>query len=100
MNTKRGKKVAAALRQGGFARAQTRVRLSPGEMLRILREKNEFTQTELAERSSLSQATISSVENGRVKLGVERAKALARALHVHPASLLFPGWDVEFESAA
>ncbi len=31
---------------------------------------------------------------------VERAKVLARALRCHPAVLLFPGWDVDKESAA
>jgi len=29
-----------------------------------------------------------------------RAKALARALSCHPAVPLFPGWDIEHESAA
>jgi hypothetical protein len=33
-------------------------------------------------------------------LGVERAKVLARALKVHPAVLVFPGWDVEKDGAA
>jgi transcriptional regulator with XRE-family HTH domain len=54
----------------------------------------------LAERAGLSQATISSIENERVRLGVERAKALARALQIHPAVLLFPSWDSEAEGAA
>ena len=39
-------------------------------------------------------------ENGRVNLGVERAKVLARALKRHLAVLLFPGWDVPIGSAA
>jgi len=39
------------------------------------------------------------IENGRVNLGVERAKVLARALKCHPAVLVFPGWDA-LESAA
>jgi len=36
----------------------------------------------------------------RIRVGVERAKVLARALKVHPVDLVFPGWDVEAESAA
>jgi hypothetical protein len=36
----------------------------------------------------------------RVRLGVERAKVLARALRCHPAVLVFPGWEVPVESAA
>lgn len=46
------------------------------------------------------RATISAIENGRVNLGVERAKVFARALKCHPAVLVFPGWDVPLESAA
>ena len=46
------------------------------------------------------QSTISAIENNRVNLGVERAKAIARALKCHPAVLLFPGWDVRQESVA
>jgi transcriptional regulator with XRE-family HTH domain len=69
-----------------------------GEMLRILREKNELTQSELARLAGLTQATVSSLEGNRVRLGVERSKSLARVLHVHPAVLLFP--DGEMEEAA
>jgi transcriptional regulator with XRE-family HTH domain len=48
----------------------------------------------------IPQTTISSIENGRVNLGVERAKVLATALRCHPAVLVFPGWQVPLESAA
>jgi transcriptional regulator with XRE-family HTH domain len=100
MSTKRGKKVQEALRSGDFARSAIRVKLTPAEMVGILRDKNEFTQSELAARTGLTQSTISNLENGRTQLGAERAKTLARALRVHPAVLLFPGWDVSEESAA
>lgn len=68
--------------------------------MRILRELQEPTQSQLSAATGISQATISAIENGRVNLGVERAKVLARALKCHPAVLVFPGWDVEHESAA
>jgi hypothetical protein len=42
----------------------------------------------------------SAIENGRVRLGVERAKALGRALNCHPGVLVFPGWVVSSENAA
>ncbi|MBW1905430.1 MAG: helix-turn-helix transcriptional regulator [Deltaproteobacteria bacterium] len=100
MTTRRGKTVEAALRRGGFVKARPLLKLSTAEMVRILRDKNELTQTELADKAGLTQATISSIENERVRLGVERAKALARALHVHPGVLLFPSWDAETEGAA
>jgi transcriptional regulator with XRE-family HTH domain len=65
-----------------------------------LRELQELSQNELAERRGIPQSTLSAIENDRVHLGVERAKVLARALKCHPAVLVFPGWDVEDESAA
>ena len=83
-----------------FRPAKRRVEVSVGESVRILRELQELTQSQLAELTGIPQATISAIENGRVNLGVERAKVLARALKCHPAVLVFPGWDVESESAA
>lgn len=80
--------------------AKQRVEVSMGESVRILRELQELSQTELAELTDISQATISAIENSRVNLGVERAKVLARALGCHPAVLVFPGWDVELGHAA
>ena len=83
-----------------FRPARRRVEVSVGESVRILRELQELTQGQLADVSGIPQSTISAIENGRVNLGVERAKVLARALKCHPAVLVFPGWDVASESAA
>lgn len=83
-----------------FRPATKRVEVSVGESVRILRELQELSQRELAELTAIPQSTISAIENGRVNLGVERAKVLARALHCHPAVLVFPGWEVKLESAA
>lgn len=83
-----------------FQVAQKRIEVSVGESVRIIRELQELSQNQLAELSGIPQATISAIENGRVNLGVERAKVLARALKCHPAVLIFPGWDVPLESAA
>ncbi len=83
-----------------YRKAKKTVEVSVGESVRILREFQELSQNELARLTGISQSTISAIENGRVQLGVERAKVLARALRCHPAVLLFPGWDVEQESAA
>lgn len=83
-----------------FTKAKKRVSLTVGESVRIVRELQEFSQTELAKRTGIPQSTISAMENNRVNLGVERAKVIARALQVHPAVLVFPGWDVKRESAA
>ena len=80
--------------------ARRRIEVSTGESVRILRELQELSQNELADLCGIPQSTISAIENDRVKLGVERAKILARALKCHPAVLVFPGWDVGAESAA
>ena len=76
-----------------FNVARKRVDVSPGESVRILRELQELSQNQLSELTGIAQATLSAIENGRVNLGVERAKVLARALKCHPAVLVFPGWD-------
>ncbi len=83
-----------------FRPAKRRVEVSVGDSVRILRELQELTQSQLADLTGIPQSTISAIENGRVNLGVERAKVLARALKCHPAVLVFPGWDVASESAA
>jgi transcriptional regulator with XRE-family HTH domain len=83
-----------------FRPARKTVDVSVGESVRIIRELQALSQNGLAELTGIPQSTISAIENDRVKLGVERAKVIARALRVHPAVLLFPGWDVESESAA
>tara|TARA_B100002003_G_scaffold195712_1_gene185658 strand:+ start:654 stop:935 length:282 start_codon:yes stop_codon:yes gene_type:complete len=80
--------------------AKRSIEVSVGESVKILRELQELSQNELAELAGIPQSTISVIENDRVQLGVERAKVLARALHCHPAVIVFPGWDIEHESAA
>ena len=82
-----------------FRPAKRHIRVSVGESVRILRELQELSQNELSRRSGIPQATLSAIENDRVKLGVERAKVLARTLKCHPAVLVFPGWDVARDSA-
>ena len=83
-----------------FRPARKRIEVSGGESVRILRELQELSQNQLSELTGIPQATISAIENGRVNLGVEWAKVLARALKCHPAVLIFPGWEVPLESAA
>lgn len=83
-----------------FRPARKRIEVSVGESVRIIRELQELSQTELAHLTGIPQSTISAIENNKINLGVERAKVIARALKVHPAVLVFPGWDVKKESAA
>ncbi len=83
-----------------FRRAKKTISVSVGESVQIVRVLQELTQSELAGLTGIPQSTISAIENNRINLGVERAKVVARALQVHPAVLVFPGWDVKRESAA
>jgi transcriptional regulator with XRE-family HTH domain len=83
-----------------FSPAKKRVDVSPGESVRIIRELQGLSQTQLAHLCGIPQTTISSIENGRVNLGVERAKVLALALRCHPAVLVFPAWQLPQVSAA
>lgn len=83
-----------------FRPARKRIDVSVGESVRIVRELQGLSRNQLADLTGISQATISSIENDRVNLGVERAKVLAVALRCHPAVLLFPAWQVPAASGA
>lgn len=84
----------------GFRRARRMINVSVGESVRIVRELQGYSQNELARRTKIPQATISAIENNRVRLGVDRAKSLAEALRCHPAVLVFPGWEIKRIPAA
>ena len=57
-----------------FKPARTRIEVTVGESVRILRELQEMSQNDLALLAGIPQSTISAIENGRINLGVERAK--------------------------
>ena len=83
-----------------FRPARKRVEVSVGESVRVMRELQGLSQNQLAALSGIPQSTISAIENDRVRLGVERAKVLGRALKCHPGVLVFPGWNDEVADAA
>jgi len=83
-----------------YRKAKKQTEVSVGDSVKILREFQQLSQNKLAELTGIPQSTISAIENNRVQLGVERAKVFARALQCHPAVLVFPGWDIQHESAA
>jgi transcriptional regulator with XRE-family HTH domain len=80
--------------------AKKRITVSVGASVRIIRELQEMSQNQLSHLTGIPQATISAIENDRVRLGVERAKILARALKCHPGVLVFPGWELPRDAAA
>ncbi|MGM0664893.1 MAG: helix-turn-helix domain-containing protein [Thermodesulfobacteriota bacterium] len=65
-----------------------------------MRKLQELSQDQLSVLTGIPQATVSTIENGRVKLGVERAKVLATELKVYPGVLVFPGWELPEEAVA
>lgn len=77
-----------------WVRARVRVAVSPGEALRELRELQGMTQQQLAERAGMTQSNLCALETGARNIGRDRALALAKALKVHPAVILFPDYDV------
>ena len=83
-----------------YRKASKTVEVTVGDSVRIVRELQELSQNQLARLTGIPQSTISSIENNRVNLGVERAKVLARALKCHPAVLVFPGWETQEHEAA
>ncbi|MDA0323657.1 MAG: helix-turn-helix transcriptional regulator [Verrucomicrobia bacterium] len=83
-----------------YRKAKKSVDVSVGESVRIIRELQGLSQTELANLTGIPQSTISGIENDRIQIGVERAKVLARALRCHPAVLVFPGWQIKDQRAA
>ena len=60
-----------------FRPARKRIDVSVGESVRVIRELQGYSQNELARRTGIPQATISAIENDRVRLGVERARAFS-----------------------
>ncbi len=78
-----------------YITARKRIDVTPGESVRIIRELQGLSQTQLSALCGIPQPTISSIENGRVNLGVERARTLGTALRCHPAVLVFPNWQLE-----
>ena len=78
-----------------LVRAKVNIKMTPGEMLKTLRELQELSQSELAELSGMSQSNISALESDTRQIGRERALTLAIALKVHPAVILFPDFDLQ-----
>jgi DNA-binding XRE family transcriptional regulator len=94
------RKVEGHRRLKEYRPAKKRISVSVGESVRIIRELQELSQNQLAQLTGIPKATISAIENDRVRLGVERAKILSRALKCHPGILVFPGWELPDDAAA
>jgi len=82
-----------AKRKREFKSSKTRVHLTSGEVIRMLRELKEWTQVELASRSGISATNLSALENDRIEIGKHRAEQLASAFGIHPAIIMFPEYE-------
>src|SRR5205807_7315095 len=72
-----------------FRPAKKRITVSVGESVRIVRELQGLSQNQLAQRTGIPQATLSAIENDRVRLGVER-KGARESSQVPPGSVGVP----------
>ncbi len=68
----------------------SRVVLTPGQVIKELRTKKEWTQAVLADITGMAVSNISNIESGRSRLGEDRAILLAEAFGVRPEFILFP----------
>lgn len=89
------KKNKGVVRAREYTPARFRGELTPGDAVRVAREMLGWSQRELGIKAGLLQAHISSIESGRIVLGLERAKRIAVAMNLHPSVLLFCNWDEE-----
>ncbi|HJP18422.1 MAG TPA: helix-turn-helix transcriptional regulator [Nitrospinota bacterium] len=83
------------MNKNNFIKAKVNINVTPGEMLKTLRELQGFSQKELADITGMSQSNISALETNTRNIGRDRALILAKALKVHPAVILFPNFTME-----
>ncbi len=83
-----------SINKKNFIKAKMHCSLTPGEALKMLRELQDLSQSDLSKLTGISQSNISALQNNSRQLGRDRALVLAKALHVHPAVLLFPDFDI------
>ena len=88
-------------RQTEFVPAKPHIKLTTGEVIRMLRELKGWTQAELAKYSDINAPNISLLENDKVEIGKKRVQQIAKAFDVHPAIIMFPEYEAkEIQKAA
>jgi len=65
-------------------------KITTSEVIRALRLNYKISQNQLCEALDFSQANLSSIENGRRKVGIDVATKIAIFFGVDPISLLYP----------
>ena len=74
-----------------FRPAKKRIEVSVGESVRIVRELQGYSQNELAKRTGIPQATISAIENDRVRLGGRTSRDSRASVAVPSGRVGLPG---------
>jgi len=82
------------IEQNDLVSAGQSILMTPGEMIKTLRELKGISQLTLAKETGISQTNISAIENGRVQIGKERSIVFAEALNVHPGSIMFADYKI------
>lgn len=72
-----------------YVKSHERVRLTPGEVIKMTCELKEISRAELSRRSGISEAHLSEMIRGVRKIGLKIAEKLSDALGVSPAFILF-----------
>ena len=78
------------LNKKDFVPAKSYVKLTTGDVVKILREWQEWSRNDLAKHSGININNISMIENDKIEIGKRRAIALGKAFKVHPAMIMFP----------
>jgi DNA-binding XRE family transcriptional regulator len=67
----------------------TKMKMTPGENLMLLRKNRSLTQKALAEKSGIPTAAISDMERKRIPIGKKSAQKLAEALGTSVGNLFW-----------
>lgn len=71
-----------------------------GSQIKLIRQKKDISQEDLAKRAGLTRTSIVLIENGRQRLPIDRLYNIAKALQISPARLLPDIHEVFEESKA
>jgi transcriptional regulator with XRE-family HTH domain len=79
-----------------FVPAKNYAELTTGDVVKILREWQEWSRADLAKHSGININNLSLIEHDRVDIGKKRAEALGKAFGVHPALIMFPNFGAQY----
>jgi transcriptional regulator with XRE-family HTH domain len=82
-------------KSSAFRPAKPHSKITTGEVIRMLREVKNWTQSDLARYSGITATNISLLENDRIEIGKRRAEQIAKAFGVHPAIIMFPEYEAK-----